>query len=163
MSAEQDTNEQRRPDRAALAIAAGLAILAAVIFWDALRLPATGGAYARVGPKTFPIVVSIGLFAFAIWTVFAAVRREFPEREEQNFPPLVWIVAGLAAQMLLLKAAGFSIATALLFGATARAFGKGPLWMTVPIGMALSFAIWIVFARLLQLSLPAGPLENLFF
>jgi putative tricarboxylic transport membrane protein len=163
MSTEQAPGEPRRPDGAALAIAAGLAILAAVILWDALNLPASGGAYARVGPKTFPIVVGIGLLALAVWTAFAAMRREFPEREEQHFPPMLWIVAGLAAQLLLLKLAGFSIATGLLFAATAKAFGKGPLWMTIPIGIILSFAVWIVFARLLQLSLPAGPLENLFF
>ena len=163
MSDGGNSPEQRRPDRAALAIAAGLAVLAAVILWDALSLPAAGGAYARVGPKTFPIVVSVALFGLAAWTVFAALRRDFPEREEQTYPPLVWIVAGLAAQMLLLKPAGFSIATGLLFGATAKAFGKGPLWMTIPIGIALSLVVWFVFARLLQLSLPAGPLENLLF
>jgi putative tricarboxylic transport membrane protein len=163
MSTEQGSGEPRRPDRAALAIAVGLAVLGAVVLWDAINLPAAGGAYARVGPKTFPIVIGIGLLGLAIWTAFAAVRREFPEREEQHFPPMLWIVAGLAAQLLLLKVAGFSIATGLLFAATAKAFGKGPLWMTIPIGVALSFGVWIVFARLLQLSLPAGPLENLFF
>jgi putative tricarboxylic transport membrane protein len=160
MSTEQGS--PRRPDRAALAIAVGLAVLAAVILWDALTMQ-TAAAYARVGPKTFPIVISIALFGLAGWTALAAVRREFPEREEQHFPPLFWIVGGLAAQLLLLKVGGFSIATGLLFAATAKAFGKGPLWMTIPIGIALSFAVWIVFARLLQLSLPAGPLENLFF
>lgn len=153
----------RRPDRAALAIAAGLALFGAVILWDTLNLPAAGGAYARVGPKTFPTIVGIGLLALAVWTVFPAMRGAFPEREEQRFSPLAWIAGGLAAQMLLLNLAGFSIATGLLFAATAKAFGKGPLWLTIPIGVVLSFAVWIVFARLLQLSLPAGPLERLFF
>jgi putative tricarboxylic transport membrane protein len=75
----------------------------------------------------------------------------------------VWVIAGLAAQMLLLTVAGFSIATGLLFAFTARAFGKRKLWFSIPVGIVLSFAIWIVFAQLLQLSLPAGPLERLFF
>jgi putative tricarboxylic transport membrane protein len=74
---------------------------------------------------------------------------------------MVWIVGGLAAQMLLLKVAGFSIATGLLFAATARAFGRGPLWLTIPVGIVLAFVIWVIFARGLQLSLPAGPLERL--
>ena len=159
----QSRGPSRTPDRAALAIAAGLAIISALILWDAMNLPSAGGAYARVGPKTFPIVISLALFALSAWTVFAAIRRDFPEREEQRWPPMFWIVAGLAAQMLLLKTAGFSIATGLLFAATAKAFGKGAFWMTLPIGIALSFVVWMVFARLLQLSLPAGPLENLFF
>jgi putative tricarboxylic transport membrane protein len=76
---------------------------------------------------------------------------------------MLWIVGGLVLQLLLLKTAGFPIATGLLFACAARGFGKGPLWLTVPIGIALSLAIWLVFAGLLNLSLPAGPLENLFF
>ncbi|ODN68506.1 Tripartite tricarboxylate transporter TctB family protein [Methylobrevis pamukkalensis] len=74
----------------------------------------------------------------------------------------MWIVGGLLAQMLLLTTVGFSIATGILFAATARGFGRGPLWMTVPIGIVLSFVIWLIFARVLQLSLPAGPIEQLF-
>lgn len=162
MSGEGSSRDRRRPDRAALVIAAGLAGLAALVLWDASRLPAVA-AYARIGPKTFPVVVGIGLIVLSLWTVLAARRGDFPEREEQNWPPMAWIVGGLAAQMLLLTTAGFSIATGLLFGATAKAFGKGPLWMTVPIGVGVAFLVWIVFARFLQLSLPAGPLERLFF
>jgi putative tricarboxylic transport membrane protein len=65
-------------------------------------------------------------------------------------------------QMLLLKPAGFSIATGLLFAATARGFGRGPLWLTVPAGVVFALLVWIVFAKGLSLNLPAGPLESLF-
>ena len=97
------------------------------------------------------------------WTAVEAWRGDFPERDRQEIAPVVWVIAGLAAQMLLLTVAGFSIATGLLFAFTARAFGKRKLWFSIPVGIVLSFAIWIVFAQLLQLSLPAGPLERLFF
>ena len=76
--------------------------------------------------------------------------------------PMLWIVGGLVLQMLLLKTAGFAIATGLLFAFTARGFGKGPLWFTVPLGIVVSLVIWLIFAGLLNLSLPAGPLEHLF-
>ena len=56
----------------------------------------------------------------------------------------------------------FSIATGLLFAATAKGFGRGPLWMTVPLGIVFAFFVYVVFAKGLQLSLPAGPLERLF-
>ena len=75
---------------------------------------------------------------------------------------MLWIVGGLAAQLLLLKPAGFAIATGLLVRLHRAGFGKGPLWMTVPIGIVVSLVIWLIFAGLLNLSLPAGPLEHLF-
>ena len=152
---------KRRPDRAALVIAAALAIVAVVIAWSTASHGA-GANYARVGPTTFPYFVAAVFLGLSIWTAFEAFRGDFPEREHQEISPILWIVGGLVAQMLLLKVAGFAIATGLLFAATARAFGRGPLWQTIPIGLVLSFVIWIIFAKGLQLSLPAGPLEQLF-
>lgn len=156
------STETRRPDRAALVIAVFLAALSGLIFWDASRLASMGG-YSGIGPATIPFVIAGGLLILAVWTVFEALRGDFPARDRQEFGPVVWIVGGLAAQMLLLKILGFSIATGLLFAATAAAFGKRKLWMTVPIGILLCLGIWLIFAGLLQLSLPAGPLEHLFW
>lgn len=161
MSRDTQQQEKRRPDRAALVIAALLMVASVVIAWSTSTHSA-GGAYARVGPTTFPYVIAVAFFGLSIWTAIEAFRGDFPEREHQEISPILWIVGGLAAQMLLLKVAGFSIATGLLFAATARAFGRGPLWKTIPIGILLSFVIYIIFAKGLQLSLPAGPLEQLF-
>ena len=116
--------DRRRPDRAALVIAACLGIAAIVIFVQTWMMPVTAN-YARVGPTTFPYAIAAVLLVLAVWTAIAAVRAEFPAREEQRVGPVVWIVGGLVAQMLLLKVAGFSIATGLLFAATARGFGVG--------------------------------------
>lgn len=155
-------SRERRPDWAALSIAVGLALLAAIIAWDASHLKVTAN-YSRIGPQTFPYVVAGFLFVLAIWTGFEALRGEFPERERDEIGPIGWIVGGLAAQMLLLNFAGFSIATGLLFAATARGFGQRKLYLSIPIGIALAYVVWVMFAKLLQLSLPAGPLENLLF
>lgn len=159
---DQSDPQQRRPDRAALAIAVALVAIAAVIIWDSMRLGAVAG-YSPVGPATVPYAIAVCLIGLAIWTAVEAFRGEFPARDRQEMAPVVWVIAGLAAQMLLLKIAGFSIATGLLFAFTARAFGKRKLWFSIPIGIAISLAVWLVFAGLLQLSLPAGPLEKLFF
>ena len=91
----------------------------------------------------------------------SAWRGRFPAREHDRVAPMLWIIGGLAAQMLTLRALGFSVATGLLFALAARGFGRGPLWMTLPIGIAFSFLLWLIFARGLQLSLPQGPLERL--
>jgi putative tricarboxylic transport membrane protein len=160
MTDESRQGSQHRPDWAALAIAVLLGVAAVVIGWSTATMPGAAN-YARIGPTSFPYAIAAVLFVLAVWTAVAALRGEFPRREEQNIAPMVWIVGGLAAQMLLLKVAGFSIATGLLFAATARGFGRGPLWLTIPVGIVLAFIIWIIFARGLQLSLPAGPLERL--
>ena len=159
--ANTSTKETRRPDGAALVIALVLAALAALIFWDVDRLSDVVG-YSPVGPDTVPKWIAFGLVGLAVWTAVAAFRRDFPEREHQEIAPVAWIIGGLAGQMLLLPTIGFSIATGVLFAATARAFGKRQLWFSLPIGIAISLAVWLVFALLLQLSLPAGPLERLF-
>ena len=150
----------RRPDRAGFVIAILLAVLAAVIFYETRSMKVTA-AYARVGPTTFPYVIAAGLAVLAVGTALSAWRGGFPEREPERIPPILWIVGGLVLQLLLLQPAGFSIATGFLFALTARGFGRGPLWLTIPIGIAVSLVIWLVFARLLMLSLPAGPLERL--
>ncbi len=189
--ANTSTTETRRPDGAALVIALVLAALAALIFWDVDRLSDVVG-YSPVGPGTVPKWIAFSLAGLAVWTAIAAFRRDFPEREHQEIAPVAWIIGGLTGQMLLLNGSlvailtraklpdllgaeiwywadktlnlltGFSIATGVLFAATAYAFGKRQLWFSLPIGIAISLAVWLVFALLLQLSLPAGPLERLF-
>lgn len=162
MTGDRMGDNRRRPDRAALAIGAVLALVGIVMLWDTWRSTA-GFSSDPIGPKGFPYLVGIGLLALAAWTLVAAVKGEFPEREHQQLPPMLWIAGGLAAQMLLLNVAGFSIATGLLFAATAYAFGRRQLWKTLPIGVLFAFVVWIVFAQGLKLSLPSGPLERLFF
>ena len=152
--------EQRRPDWAALVIAAVLVIMAGVIFFDVARLRDMGG-YSQVGPATVPDWIAFGLVGLAVWTVFAAFRHDFPEREKQEVKPVVWVVAGLIAQMVLIRTVGFSIATGVLFGCAAAGFGARKIWISIPIGIVICFAIYWLFAVMLQLSLPAGPLERL--
>ena len=157
-------HEERRPERAApdfaaLVIALVLAAVAIAIAWST-----TYGndvtSYSPVGPKTVPYVVAAGLFGLAIWTVFEALRGDFPEREHQEIAPMAWIIGGLAIQMLTMKTVGFSLSTGLLFAATARGFGYRKFWISVPVGIVFAFVIWFIFARGLQLSVPSGWLEQ---
>jgi putative tricarboxylic transport membrane protein len=156
------SGERRRPDLAALVIGVLLAGLAVLIYSQTRAMPVTA-QYARVGPTTLPYVLSGFLAVLAAGHLVAAFRKGLPPREADRPGPMLWIVGGLVLQMLLLKPLGFSIATGLLFACTAKGFGRGPLWLTVPLGIVLSFVIWLIFSGLLKLSLPAGPLERLIF
>ena len=161
MTDEGRPESQRRPDWAALAIAVLLGVAAIVIGWSTATMPGAAN-YARIGPTIVSLRDRRGAVrAGGVDGGCRAARRIPQSARSRTSAPMVWIVGGLAAQMLLLKVAGFSIATGLLFAATARGFGRGPLWLTIPVGIVLAFIIWIIFARGLQLSLPAGPLERL--
>lgn len=151
---------RRGPNWAAYVIALGLAGLAAVLLWDAASLSQDGG-YAGVGPADTPRLIAYALIGLALATVVSARRDLMPRAPAQNFGPVLWILAGLVLQLLLLHPLGFTLASALLFGFTARAFGRGPLWLTLAVGVAVALVIYIIFALLLKLSLPAGPLEEL--
>lgn len=149
-----------RPDAAGLIIAGMLAVIAGVVAWDASHI-ADLQSYARVGPKAFPYAIAGALFLFSILTAVNALQGA-PERDRDEPLPVLWILGGLAAQLLVIPYTGFSIATGLLFAATAKAFGRGNFLLSLPVGIVLSLFLWILFSKGLTLNLPAGPLERLF-
>ncbi len=153
---------ERRPRWAAFIIAAGLAVLAAVILRDAAGLKQDGG-YAGVGPADVPRLIAYGLLVLAVLTAVAGLKGNLPHPPRQAPAPVLWIMGGLVGQLALLHVAGFMISGAILFGMTARGFGQKPLWRNLLVGFALAFVIYGVFDRLLKLNLPGGPLEMLIF
>jgi putative tricarboxylic transport membrane protein len=152
----------RRPDGAAFIIAALLAAFGAVLLWDAGRLPQDGG-YAGIGPAAMPKLIGWGLIVLAALTAASGLKRPLASVPRQNPVPLLWIGGGVALQIALLHVVGFILATALLFAATARAFGERRLPLAFAVGLVLSLAVYGIFDQLLQLNLPAGPLETLIF
>ena len=136
-------------------------MLAAVIFCETRAMKVTA-AYARVGPTTFPYVIAAGLAVLAVGTALSAWRGGFPEREPEHARPDPLDrrrprAAAPAAEGRRLLDRHRRCSSRF----TARGFGRGPLWLTIPIGIVFALVVWLVFARLLQLSLPAGPLERL--
>lgn len=152
----------RRPDGAAFIIALVLALFGALLIWEGASIPDKGG-YAGIGSGDMPRAVGWGLVALGAWTAVSAGRGVYAPRPRQQPVPLLWIVGGLGLQLALLKPIGFVIASALLFACTATAFGKRNLPLTLGVGLVLALLVYGVFDRLLQLNLPAGPLERLIF
>jgi putative tricarboxylic transport membrane protein len=56
---------------------------------------------------------------------------------------------------------GFMLGTAILFATTSAAFGRRAFIKDFIIGLVLAVVIYILFSKLLTLTLPAGPLERL--
>lgn len=156
------TAPARRPDGAALVIAAGLAALGALLVVQGAGIEEKGG-YAGVGSGDLPRFLGYGLFVLAAAHVFSALRSAGGAVMRPQIVPVLWVVVGLTLQVLLLHPLGFSIASGLLFALTAAGFGKRNLALTVPVGIGLSLAIYGIFDQLLKLRLPAGFLETLLF
>ena len=85
-----------------------------------------------------------------------------PARESYEPIALWWILGGLAALIAIIAfGGGFIVATALLFAMTAAAFGRRAFHIDLAIGFVLGIAVYLMFDKLLTLSLPAGPIERL--
>ena len=153
---------ERRPQGAAFVIAAGLAVLAGLLLWDASGLKQDGG-YAGVGPADVPRLIAYGLLVLAAFTVISGLKGDLPRPPRQAPAPVLWILGGLGLQLVLLHIVGFVLSGAILFGFTARGFGQRPLWRNIAVGLGLAAIIYFVFDRLLRLNLPGGPLERLIF
>lgn len=150
----------RRPDAAGLAIAALLLLLAGAIAWDmsTLQLSSVYG----LGPKAMPIVVAAGLGILGVGNLLLALKGDLPAREHADPKAILLILGGLAALIALIGlGGGFILATAILFAMTSAAFGRRAFLTDLAIGFALGLGVYLLFDKLLTLSLPAGPLERL--
>ena len=153
-------DQSRRADPAGLVVAALLAASAAVLVWDASRIPVSQ-TYG-LGPQAMPIVIAVGLGLLAIGNLVMALRGDMPERESADPGTFLLIMGGLAALIALIGlGGGFILATAVLFAATAAAFGRRALMTDFFIGLVLGLVVYLMFDKLLTLSLPAGPIERL--
>jgi len=127
-----------------------------------------------LGPQAMLYLVAGGLFilgcahllaaarGFVPASVIAAVRGAPVYLELADFGAVAWIVGGMVALIATIAlGGGFVPATTLLFAATARAFGRRALLADLLIGFGLGLVVYLIFTKLLTLSLPQGPLERL--
>lgn len=146
---------------------AGLALaLGVFVFVGAfsIRLP---GAGTQVGPRVFPFLVATILVISAAMVLIGVVRGHLAELEEgedvdthakTDWITLAKITGFVVAHIALLEPIGWPFAAAVLFGGVAWSLGAKRWWVALLIGLALGFAVYLLFGGLLGLSLPSGPL-----
>jgi putative tricarboxylic transport membrane protein len=145
----------------------GVAVIVWGLVWlyGALSLP-QAAAYAVVGPGFFPAAIGAGLVVLGLLLLVAVARRERFEPQEAEDADLTrapsrtafWMAAAAGVvPILVIRSLGFPIAAALAFALTARAFGSRRLVLDLAGGLALGLACWLLFSRLLGLSLPGFP------
>ena len=71
-----------------------------------------------------------------------------------------WLAAGILAYLLLAERGGFVVASAALFWFTARAFDSRRPYRDAVFSLLISVSAFLLFARVLQVSLPAGILAG---
>jgi putative tricarboxylic transport membrane protein len=138
------------------------------------------GILARLGTGSAPAAASVGdvgrypLFVLGGLLVTAVLSAGSLARERSSSapPPATaaaarggWpalLLVGLAGliDLLLLDRAGFVLASTALFWLTARAFDRTHPVRDAVMALALSVASHLIFARLLQVSLPPGLLAG---
>ena len=157
------TNETRTQsaDKPALIVGVLLLIVAALIGYDASQQTITSNY--GVGPTAMPYVVAAGLTILGLAHFVVAFREGLPKPDAADGTALLWIAGGLIFLIACIGlGGGFVIAIAVVFACTARGMGRRALAVDAAIGFALGLAIFLVFAKVLTLILPAGPLEQLF-
>lgn len=137
-----------------------LFVLAGVLWMDAVRL--SGAVAYGVGPAAMPKIVAIGLVILGALSILSGVRSAAPDLEQVNWRAVAMIVGGFLALTLLIRlGAGFIPAMVVLFMATAAAFGRRALHVDAALAFVIALLTYLLFNKLLTLSLPQGPIERL--
>lgn len=148
------------PDLAAIVIGVILLAMAGVVANDAVHLrslPVYG-----IGPKASPYLVAALLALFGLGHLVTAFRGGLPTPDRVDWRAVGLVLGGLLTMIVSIWVkGGFIIPAAIIFAATARAFGSRRTLIDLALGALLAVTFYLIFVRLLGLTLPQGPLEHL--
>jgi putative tricarboxylic transport membrane protein len=122
----------------------------------------SGGTLASVGAYPAFVLTGLALCALSALVVGRTAKRvaQSDESRLKMSGSIWWIGLGAVINLLAAESLGFVTASAVLFWLTARAFDdRHPVRDSV-FAVAMSISAYLLFGRLLQLPLPAGPLER---
>ena len=119
------------------------------------------GQSGGTAPEPYPWIVIAGLLITG-GLLGRQVFRSAGARDTSSSPraPVVLLAAAVALHLLLLENAGFVIAAAVLFWLAARAFDPRHPLRDGCFAVGVSVSAYVLFARVLHLSLPAGLLAG---
>ncbi|MBP6251379.1 MAG: tripartite tricarboxylate transporter TctB family protein [Rubrivivax sp.] len=150
------------------AIGAGALVLAAALGFGALQIPGQAG-YAGVGPNFLPWVVTAALSCCGAGLLWQAFNGGYRQREAPSgaargdWPPLLWVCAGVVANAALIERIGFILACTLCFMLAVRGLRQsegagsgGPRrWvLDFVIGCLIAAPAYWLFTLVLGINLP---------
>lgn len=155
-----------RPRLAVPELLIGLGMLAAAgaALWQTWAIPVSP-LYSKVGPTVFPYITTIGMGVLALLLVAKAVRGGWQPEEEKETPTdwksMGFVVAGLIANLVLIKPLGFTVASVAMYVLVCYGFGSRKPLRDALIGLVLALAAYFGFAKALGVNIGAGVVENL--
>ena len=148
-----------------LLVAGAVTTLGVVLAAGAVRMDA-GVGYDRIGPRTVPYGVALGLVLLGAALALPAVRRRPPTRTNAVSPmrggPLGHVALGCLVFLALVGYTGFIVAASLQFWLIARALSPSRPLRDAGVAVLLSVVVYLAFSRGLGLALPIGFAEALF-
>ena len=151
--------KSRTEDLASAMLGALMVIGAVVVLIDSLSLPETSAA---VGPGAVPTFVAVGLAVLGVVLVARALRElkgAAPDSElsRDHLLRLAAMLGLLVSFAVLLPLVGYVVTSAALFTGATLLLGAPSKGRAIAYGWTLAAVVFLVFDRLIGLTLPAGP------
>lgn len=147
-----------------LGVGLGTMLLAAVVGWQTAQIPG-GAIYAQVGPNIIPWAVTALLGVLGAVLVVEAWFGRLPMPEEAHGEidraGLMWMLLGLALNLVLIDYAGFILASTAMFVCIARAFKSRSTLRDAGIGFTVALVAYVGFDRVLGYKIGSGLIEAL--
>jgi putative tricarboxylic transport membrane protein len=149
-------------------IGIGALLTGGALAWGALSIPGDAG-YAGVGPNFLPWLVALALSACGALLIAHALTSGWHELEEPSgaargdWPPLLWVVAGVLANAALITTIGFILACTLCFVLAVRglrasegkpAGGLRQALVDMATGALIAAPAFWLFTKVLSINLP---------
>lgn len=133
-------------------------LFALIVIYFASQFPDT----ANVGPGAFPILISLGIIAFAVVDILAGGETEMKITDLKFGPPAV-VLGLLIVYLALMPITGFLVGTMLYLPAILYYSNVESKPLIVGLTVGLPILLFYIFARIFLVPLPAGiiPISRL--
>lgn len=143
------------------------------LVWMGIGIAISAGAYKlgigalnNPGPGLFAFVIGISMAALALSVAVTSLREPAPAlpladgkapASPANARPVIAVVGALVFYALALEQIGFVLCTIIFLSALLAVLGRRSIAASLAWGAAITGGSYLVFAKLLKITLPIGP------
>jgi putative tricarboxylic transport membrane protein len=140
-------------------------VFGSYVLYEGSRMPADH--IMKIGPSFFPEMLAIGLIFFSslliLYSFFGQAKgHPSPIRlQDKGIQRALLSLVAIVVYALLFIPLGYPLSTFLLVSSIMFLLGVRRIQLIVTVATLTTLTVWLVFARLLMLSMPMGILEPL--